>query len=184
MSAELVGVKKHEVYFIEGGDVYFLVEDCMFCVHRHFFEGESTKFRQMFGGLTSPGKEPRGSSLGTAFRLSDITAKDFAHFLWIFYRQKPSEHDASTDVWVTILRTACKWSFPDVKALAIKELERRTITLVDPIVLHRDYKVDPSISDLLYAKLCSRDEPLSIKESVGLGIETTVRIFQTRERLR
>ncbi len=74
--------------------------------------------------------------------------------------------------------------FPEVRALAIKELERRTITLVGPIVLHRDYKVDPSLSAVLYAKLCSRDEPLTIEESVVLGIETTVRIFQTRERLR
>ncbi|PBK74055.1 ARM repeat-containing protein [Armillaria solidipes] len=183
-TSELVGIKKHEVYYIEGGDVYFLVGEYLFRVHRHFFEGESSKFRRMFGGLTSPGKEPKGSSPGTAFRLSDITAEDFAHFLWIFYTSKPSVHDASTDVWVTILRTACKWLFPKIKALAIIELERRTITLVDPIVLHQDYKVDPSLSALLYAKLCSRDEPLTMKESVGLGIETTVRIFQTRERLR
>ncbi|SJK97981.1 uncharacterized protein ARMOST_01237 [Armillaria ostoyae] len=183
-TSELVGIKKHQVYYIEGGDVYFLVGEYLFRVHRHFFEGESSKFRRMFGGLTSPGKEPKGSSPGTAFRLSDITAEDFAHFLWIFYTSKPSVHDASTDVWVTILRTACKWLFPKVKALAIIELERRTITLVDPIVLHQDYKVDPSLSALLYAKLCSRDEPLTMKESVGLGIETTVRIFQTRERLR
>ncbi|KAK0217046.1 hypothetical protein IW262DRAFT_1464083 [Armillaria fumosa] len=41
--SELVGVKKCEVYFIEGRDVYFLAEDCMFRVRQPFFEGESTK---------------------------------------------------------------------------------------------------------------------------------------------
>ncbi|KAK0224212.1 hypothetical protein IW262DRAFT_881037 [Armillaria fumosa] len=41
--SELIGVKKREVYFIEGRDVYFLVEDCMFRVRQPFFEGESTK---------------------------------------------------------------------------------------------------------------------------------------------
>ncbi|KAK0226379.1 hypothetical protein IW262DRAFT_762540 [Armillaria fumosa] len=117
--SELVCVKKHEVYFIEGQDVYFSVGDCMFRVRQAFFEGESTNFRWTFGGLTSPGKEPRDSSPDTTFRWSDITTEDFARFLWIFYRQKPSTHDASTDVWVSIC-IACKWSFPDVKALAIK----------------------------------------------------------------
>ncbi len=59
-----------------------------------------------------------------------------------------------------------------------------TITLVDPIVLYENHKDDPSILALLYAKLCSRDQPLTMEQSVCLGIETTVRIFHARERLR
>ncbi|KAK0494868.1 hypothetical protein EDD18DRAFT_1172775 [Armillaria luteobubalina] len=156
----------------------------MFCVHRYFFERESTKFQQMFGGPTSPGKKPEGSSPDTAFRLNDITAEDFAHFLWIFYNPRPSAYDASTHVWITILRTACKWLFPEVKTLAIKELERNATALVDPVVLYENYKDDSSVLALLYAKLCSRDKPLTMEESVCLGIETTVRVFQARERLR
>ncbi|PBK74052.1 ARM repeat-containing protein [Armillaria solidipes] len=183
-TSEFVGFKKHEVYYIKGGDVHFLVGECMFRVHRYFFERESSKFQQMFGGPTYPGMEPEGSSPDTAFRLSDITAEDFAHFLWIFYNPRPSAYDASTDVWIAILRTACKWSFPEVKALAIKELGRKTITLVDPTVLYENHKDDPSVLALLYAKLCSRDELLTMEQSVCLGIETTVRIFHARERLR
>ncbi|KAK0494862.1 hypothetical protein EDD18DRAFT_1041240, partial [Armillaria luteobubalina] len=106
-----------------------------------FFKRESTKFWQMFSHLTSPGKEPRDCSPDTVFRFSDVMMKDFSHFLWIFCHQEPSVHNASTDVWFTILCVACKQSFPDVKALAIKELEQRLITLVDPIILHRDYEV-------------------------------------------
>ncbi|KAK0494865.1 hypothetical protein EDD18DRAFT_286584 [Armillaria luteobubalina] len=181
---ELVGSKKHEIYYIKGGDVYFLVGGCMFCVHRYFFERESTKFQRMFDGPTSPGKKPEGSSPDTAFRLNDITAEDFAHFLWIFYNPKPSIYDASTHVWNAILRTTCKWSFPEIKALAIKELERKTMPLVDPIVLYENHQDDPSVLALLYAKLCSCDEPLTMEQSVRLGIETTVRIFQAREHLR
>ncbi|PBK86887.1 hypothetical protein ARMGADRAFT_939674 [Armillaria gallica] len=183
-TSEFVRIKKHEVYYIEGGDVYFLVGECMFRVHRYFFKRESFKFQQMFGGPTSPGKEREGSSPSTAFRLSDITAEDFAHFLWIFYNPMPSAYDASTDVWITILRTACRWSFPEVEALAIKELERKTMTLVDPIVLYENYKDDPSVLALLYAKLCSRDQPLTMEQSMCLGIETSVRVFHARERLR
>ncbi len=96
----------------------------------------------------------------------------------------PSASDASTRVWITILRIACKWSFPEVKALAIKELERKTMTLVDPIVLYENYRDDPIVLALLYAKLCSRDQPPTMEQSMCLGIETTVRIFHARERLR
>ncbi|KAK0454518.1 hypothetical protein EV421DRAFT_1757251 [Armillaria borealis] len=183
-SSKLLGLKKHEAYYLKGGDVYFLVDECLFKVHRYFFERESSKFRQMFGGPTPPGKEPEGSSPSSAFKLSDITAENFAHFVWVFYNPKHSLYDASTAVWVTILRTAYDWSFPEVKALAIRELERKTINLVDRIILYQECKVDPSLLVPLYAKLCSRDEPLNTEESVRLGVETVVRIFQARERLR
>ncbi|KAK0454519.1 hypothetical protein EV421DRAFT_1757269 [Armillaria borealis] len=183
-SSKLTGIKRHEVYYLKGGDIYFLVDECLFKVHRYFFERESSKFRQMFSGPTSPGKEPEGSSPSSAFKLSNITAEDFAHFVWVFYNPKHSLYDASTAVWVTILRFAYDWSFPEVKALAIRELERKTINLVDRIILYQECKIDPSLLVPLYAKLCSRDEPLSTEESVRLGVETTVRIFQARERLR
>ncbi len=58
------------------------------------------------------------------------------------------------------------------------------MTLVDPIVLYENYKDDPSVLALLYAKLCSRDQPPTMEQSMCLGIETTVRIFHARERLR
>ncbi len=87
-------------------------------------------------------------------------------------------------MWVAILRLAYDWSFPEVKALAIRELERKTINLVERIILYQECKVDQSLLVPLFAKLCSRDEPLSTEESLRLGVETTVRIFQARERLR
>ncbi|KAK0459138.1 uncharacterized protein EV420DRAFT_305017 [Desarmillaria tabescens] len=183
-SSKLAGIKRHEQYYIKGGDVYFLVEESMFRVHRYFFERESSKFRSMFSSPTAPGKEPEGTSPSTAFRLDDITAENFAHFLWVFYNPRHSLYDASTDVWVAILHTSCLWSFPEVKALAIRELECKTINLVDRIVLYQDYNVDPTVLAPFYARLCSRDEPLTTEESVRLGVETVVRIFHARERLR
>ncbi|PBK86875.1 hypothetical protein ARMGADRAFT_1085994 [Armillaria gallica] len=183
-SSKLTGIKKHEAYYLKGGDIYFLVDECMFRVHRYFFERESSKFRQMFSCPTPPGKEPEGSSPSSAFKLSDITSEDFAHFVWVFYNPRHSLYDASTPVWVTILRLAYDWSFPEVKALAIRELERKTINLVERIILYQECKVDQSLLVPLFAKLCSRDDPLSTEESVRLGVETTVRIFQARERLR
>lgn len=138
----------------------------------------------MFSAPTPPGREPEGSSPSSAFELSNITADDFAHFLWIFYNPRHTVYDASTPVWITILHFACNWSFPEVKAVAVRELEQKTFNLIDRIILYQECKVDSSLLVPLYAKLCSRDDPLTTEESIRLGIKTAVSIFQIRERLR
>ncbi|KAK0226372.1 hypothetical protein IW262DRAFT_1294574 [Armillaria fumosa] len=177
-------IRRRESCYLTGGDVYFLVEEYIFRVHRIFFERESQKFRQMFEHPTPPGGEPAGTSIGSALKLEDVTANDFSKFLWIFYNPKYSLYDASVDEWHTILRIASDWGFAEVKALAIRELERKDISLVDRIVLYQAYNVDQEIMVPLYAKLCSRPEPLNKVESQKLGVETVVLIFHARERLR
>ncbi|KAK0459131.1 uncharacterized protein EV420DRAFT_1538481 [Desarmillaria tabescens] len=177
-------LRNHEQYYLNGGDVYFLVDEYVFRVHRIFFERESPRFQQMFDHPAPPGERPAGSSAGTAFKLDDVNAEDFSKFLWVFYNPKYSIYDASVDGWHAILRLASLWGFPEVKALAIRELERKPMGLVDRIVLYQAYNVDLDILTPLYAKLCSRDEPLTKTESQKLGVETIVLIFQARERLR
>ncbi|KAK0454520.1 hypothetical protein EV421DRAFT_421036 [Armillaria borealis] len=177
-------IRRRESCYLTGGDVYFLVEEYIFRVHRIFFERESQKFRQMFEHPAPPGDKPAGSSVGTAFVLEDVTANEFSKFLWIFYNPKYSLYDASVDEWHTILRIASVWGFPEVKALAVRELEGKPMSLVDRIVLYQAYNVDPEILIPLYAKLCSRDEPLNKVESQKLGVETVVLVFHARERLR
>ncbi|KAK0212413.1 hypothetical protein DFS33DRAFT_1370074 [Desarmillaria ectypa] len=177
-------LRNHEKYYLNGGDVYFLIDEYIFRVHSMFFERESPKFREMFDHPTPAGERPAGSSVGTAFKLEDVNPEDFSRFLWVFYNPKYSIYDASVEVWQAILRIATNWEFPEVKALAIRELERKPISLVDRIVLYQKFNVDPEILTPLYAKLCSRDEPLNKVESQKLGVETVVLIFQARERLR
>lgn len=182
--SHLGSIRKRESCYLTGGDAYFLVEEYIFRVHRVFFERESQKFRQMFEHPTPPGEKPAGSSIGTAFKLEDVTANEFSKFLWIFYNPKYSLYAASVDEWHTILRIASSWGFPEVKALAVRELEAKPMSLVDRIVLYQTYNVDPEVLIPLYAKLCSRDVPLDKAESQKLGVETVVLIFHARERLR
>lgn len=177
-------IRRRESCYLTGGDAYFLVEEYMFCVHRIFFERESQKFRQMFEEPAAPGENPAGSSAGTAFKLEGVTANEFSKFLWIFYNPKYSLYDASVDDWHAILRLASNWGFPEVKALAVRELEGKPMSLVDRIVLYQAYNVDSEILIPLYVKLCSRDEPLNKIESQKLGVETVVLVFHARERLR
>lgn len=73
------------------------VENVFFRVHRYFFERESAFFKDKFTGPASPGKEQAGTSDSNAILIqdirkterakgySDITAKQFETFVWVFY---------------------------------------------------------------------------------------------------
>jgi hypothetical protein len=68
--------------------------------------------------------------------------------------------------------------------LAIRELEKQKISLVNRIALYQRFMVDFASIVPHYVKLCSRGEPPDEAESIVLGIKTTVLIFRARERLR
>ncbi|KAF8910791.1 hypothetical protein CPB85DRAFT_667780 [Mucidula mucida] len=143
-------------------------------------------FKKLFDQPTKPGEVRLGSSLSSAIMLDAVNVEEFDRFLWVFYNPLYSDYsDATFDDWAVILRLAQRWRFPLVKKLAVRELQAiKNVDLVDRIILYKLHDVDHEYLSPLYVKLCSRDEPLTQVESQKLGVETTVLIFQARERLR
>lgn len=80
-----------------------------------------------------------------------------------------------------ILRLAHKWSFHEVKALAVRELERLDSPDIDRIVAYHDCEVDRNLLIPRYAALCHREQPLELEEGQRLGLETTLMIARARE---
>lgn len=80
-----------------------------------------------------------------------------------------------------ILRLAHKWSFHEVKDLAVRELERLDSPDIDRIVAYHDYEVDRNLLISRYAALCHREQPLELEEGQRLGLETTLMIARARE---
>jgi hypothetical protein len=76
---------------------------------------------------------------------------------------------------------ANRWDFAEVKALAVRELEKITMLDTDRIVLYHTYAVDKNILIPSYAALCARDYPLTNEEGRKLGIETALLISRARE---
>lgn len=56
--------------------------------------------------------------------------------------------------------------------------------LIERIALYQKYRVDPTVLAPLYASLCEREEMPTLEESITLGQETAIRVFQAREWLR
>ena len=89
-------------------------------------------------------------------------------FLTVPYR-KYSLYEASVQDWSEILALAERWTFPEVKALCVRELEKHTILDVDRIVLYHQYHVDQNLLVPCYAALISREYPLTLDEVASFG---------------
>ncbi|KAF5386030.1 hypothetical protein D9615_002324 [Tricholomella constricta] len=180
---EFKQLQRHPCYYLNGGDVHFLVGNQLFRVHRYFFERESRVFREQIELPTPPGRPRQGDDESVAIVL-DVPPVSFEKFLGVFYNPRYSVYDWDSDDWISILELADKWEFDEVKNLAVRELEKQEISLIPRIALYQQFKIDHMLLVPLYAKLCSRPEALDEDESNIIGMKTTVLIFRARERLR
>ncbi len=92
----------------------------------------------------------------------------------------------SLDSWKTILRLANKWSFPEVKALAFRELdvpEKFPMSLVERLVLYQQYDAEKAYIEPLYEELLMRREPLTEKDGEALGLKHSLKISAARQEL-
>ncbi|KAG1741465.1 uncharacterized protein EDB91DRAFT_1052552 [Suillus paluster] len=180
-SQDRVGrVIHHKDYYLRGGDLNVLIGNYHYRVHSHFFYRESLVWRQMIG--ESP--DEHGPADAAPFNLEDVKNEDFERFLWVFYNPIYSPYDAPTETWLSILNLAHRWSFCNVKDLAIRELEKIDMEPIEKIVAYHEYKINKILLLPAYIEICKREKPLSLAEGMTLGMETVLRIADARERAR
>jgi hypothetical protein len=170
-------VHHHPDYYLKDGNITFLVQDTLFRVHRHFFEVESQFFLQEFA------KTPKdGTSDSSAFRLDKVTISDFSNFLWVWYSPRYRRDSKPKDHWLTILELSTAWQFPEMKKLAIDELQKFDIEPVEKITTYDRYQIDRSLLLPAYKLLCKRVGRMSIEEGEQLKLHTVLGIQEARER--
>ncbi|KAL4245353.1 hypothetical protein ABKN59_009791 [Abortiporus biennis] len=177
-------VKRHPTYYLQGGDVIFLVQSYLFRVHRYFFERESAWFREKLGVPAAAGQTAKGSSDANPYPLDDVNADDFVRFLWVFYNPVYSIYDATVDDWEAILKQAYDWRFAEVKKLCCRELEKFSIEAVRKIAMYQAYDIDKKLLIPSYTALTLRRDPISIREGRQLGLETAMLLATARESAR
>ncbi|KAF8993836.1 hypothetical protein BDQ17DRAFT_114200 [Cyathus striatus] len=186
MSTSTNGIKqteRHKEFYIPGGDFHLIAGNTThFLVHTYFFLRESEYFREL---LHTPTGESRKASDPSSALSIDASADEFAMFLRVFYNPKYTYFDNMTTAdWIVILNLAHKWRFSEVKALAIRELEKIEIDLVPRIALYNKNEVDARYILPLYTKLCARDKIPTEEEAEMLDRKTLTFVFRARERLR
>ena len=80
-----------------------------------------------------------------------------------------------------ILNLAVLWEFPEVKNLAVRELEKKMdISDSKRIKLYHANSVDRNILIPYYARLCEREAHLTREEGDDIGMETVIMISAGR----
>jgi len=174
--------RRHREYYIDGGDIVFLVENVLFRVHSYFFQRESPVFRKQLVGYGTR-ERPGGSDVDPCV-LEGVTVDDFCRFLWVFYNPEYSLYEAPTEDWAAILGLAHHWQFSEVKALAVREMEKQDIPPLNKITIYHRYDINRDLLLQSYMDLCMREEPLNYTEAEDLGLETWLMLSTARETIR
>lgn len=95
-----------------------------------------------------------------------------------------SIYEAPTEDWAAILGLAHHWQFSQVKALAVREMEKQDIPPLSKITIYHRYDVNRDLLLQSYMDLCLREEPLTYAEAGDLGLETWLMISTARETIR
>ncbi|KAH9976134.1 hypothetical protein BGW80DRAFT_1118824, partial [Lactifluus volemus] len=168
---------RHEKYFFKDGNITFLVEGTLYCIHRYFFSRDSDYFSTRFFQLTIRDHE----ALPTIISLGDIERKDFEAFLSVIYPENFEKHDLSYKEWVSVLQLSTRWGFASLRKLALASIKPPTPH--DQLLLARNYSIDHWILPALSA-LCERTAPLSLDEAREMKIEDVVVVATVRESIR
>ncbi|KAI9465226.1 hypothetical protein BJY52DRAFT_1114002, partial [Lactarius psammicola] len=168
---------QHNKYFFKDGNVTFLVDGFLYCVHRYFFSRDSLYFSTRFAQLGV--RDHEASS--TIVSLGDVECKDFEAFLSVLYPENFEEQDLSYEQWRSVLHLSTRWGFASLRKLALRSIKPPTAS--DRLLLARTYAVDHWIVPALTA-LCERTASLSLDEAHGMSMEDVVLVATIREDIR
>ncbi|KIM91607.1 hypothetical protein PILCRDRAFT_810890 [Piloderma croceum F 1598] len=163
--------------------VTFLVEDMLFKVPKLYFERNSSIFRDMFALPTN--NQSEGSNDENPIKLESIEKVEFQRLLTAMFpdlsRYTPKPVVMGREEWISVLKLSTLWTFRELRREAVDELSQMTIDPVDKVMLARDYRVEAWLMEG-YTELIKRPGALSSSEKKSLGHETTVLLYEQREK--
>ncbi|KAH9051007.1 hypothetical protein EDB83DRAFT_1360111 [Lactarius deliciosus] len=169
--------QRHNTYFFKDGNITFLIDGTLYCVHRFFFSRDSAYFSTRLAQLGTRDHE----ALTTLVSLGDVEREDFEALLSVIYPRDFEEHSLSYRQWKSVLHLSTRWGFASIRRLALKSINPPTPH--DRLILARTYTVDQWVQPALTA-LCERAEPLSLTEALQMRMEDVVLVAAVREDVR
>ncbi|KAH9051015.1 hypothetical protein EDB83DRAFT_1360523 [Lactarius deliciosus] len=167
---------KHDAYFFKDGNVTFLVDGTLYCVHRYFFSRDSVYFSTRFSQLDIQDHE----ALPTVIPIDELERKDFEALLSVLYPANFGAYELTYEQWRSVLHLSTHWGFTSLREFALKSI---TPTPHDQLVLARTYSIDHWVLPALTA-LCERSFPLSLDEARQMSMGDVVLVARVREEIR
>ncbi|KAJ7066267.1 hypothetical protein C8F01DRAFT_1365852 [Mycena amicta] len=161
--------------------IIFKVENRIFKVPRYHFEHNSEIFSTTLSLPAITDADAEGNSDDKPFVLDGINSLDFQRLLQVLYPlDVPQMLNTPKDSWLSVLKLSTMWYFIDARELAIAQLDLRSLTPVERILLSRQYDVAKWLRSG-YTELAQREEGISLEDAEKIGFKTTVQLYQIRE---
>ncbi|VDB91972.1 unnamed protein product [Peniophora sp. CBMAI 1063] len=163
---------RHERFYLDDGSLTFIMPQSalVYRVHGSLFAAHSPLWKAKIDD----------QGIYAQVELKNIDTRDLNAFLSVLYpRSHYAPEERTTADWISILRMAHQWEFPDIRSLAIEKL-RDLAPPVERLVLARDFNI-PTWVETARSELYAREEPLSTPEAKRLDMADVVKIFTTRE---
>ncbi|EIN14581.1 hypothetical protein PUNSTDRAFT_140834 [Punctularia strigosozonata HHB-11173 SS5] len=178
---------RHPKYYIDEGNVVFLVENRLLKIHRFFLTRESDFFQTLFT-LPPPEGVLEGSSDTHPIHLGEnmnITLKQIEAFLNYIYQGMHDDRRVSLSEWTALLSIASRLDCRRMKRRALREIESADPPM-DPIQRIR-LATEHDVSEWLrpaYEAICQREDAISPDEAEQIGARTTALLAMARELVR
>jgi hypothetical protein len=88
--------------------------------------------------------------------------------------------EQSKDHWITILDLATRWKFPNVRDLAVRQLQKLDMKPVERIITYYKYNLDQTLLLPAFTLLCKQSSR-SVEDGEQLGMPTVLKISEARE---
>ncbi|KDQ28732.1 hypothetical protein PLEOSDRAFT_1111921 [Pleurotus ostreatus PC15] len=167
-------------YYFEDGDIYILVDDILFRVHKHFLSPSSIS-----GADVRNTRD--GSREEAPIVVPQVTKEDFQNLLWVFY-DETLQREAPARKWIGILLTAEKLELKRVQELAVAKLIKPDLDFsgVDPItqiIVQQRHGMELEWARKAFMILIQRQESLTEEEATEIGVFAPLRshIYANRE---
>ncbi|KAL1725902.1 hypothetical protein EV714DRAFT_277077 [Schizophyllum commune] len=163
--------QSHRFYLKDGNVKLRLDDGTLYNVHRYFFDKHAPLFSQQY--LCDAGDG--------IVALQGVSSTDLDRFLAMVYPSDIGDCDIHTvDEWTSVLRLAVKWSIPNLRARALREIEPRA-SPVEKVVIGREFVLGEAWLLPAFVAICGARECLGYVDAARLGLRTVVEIGRIRE---
>ncbi|KAL0579630.1 hypothetical protein V5O48_002402 [Marasmius crinis-equi] len=177
--------ERHELFYIE--TVVFKVNNTLFKVPSRYLHEKSEVFECASRMSESDGKGVEGQSDERPVNLplpDDAGTEDFVQLVKVIYPltvNLPPPADLNRNQWTSVLKLSTFWELNEIRELAINEISKTNLTLIDKVVLGRNYRVRPWLLEGLNGLVDPmRDLPSMEELHDNLGTDTAMQLLYIR----
>lgn len=167
------------------GDLYFQIQDSLFCTHSFHLKRASNVFADMLS-LQNGDSCLEGKTEDQPIVLPDVKVSEFRSLLWFLYDSSyewSCKADPCTSKkWEEVLKIADMFDMDEVCRVAIYALDHNVgLSDIRKISLCVRHDIDKTWTLEAMKNVCLREEPITKEEARDLGVDMTSLIAAARE---